>query len=70
MSEAEKPNNERQQARVREFLQLWPVISELAGIPKSDHGKYYTMEQIESRTITLKNAYKAARQLMAEVANM
>jgi hypothetical protein len=59
---------ERQQQRAREFLSLMPLISELAGLPHSEHGRYFTAEQIESRAITLRNAYKVARQMVMEVA--
>jgi hypothetical protein len=59
---------EKQQQRVREFMNLLPLTIELAGLPKSEHGKYYTADQIEARLITLRYAYKAARQVVSEVA--
>lgn len=59
---------DRQQQRVREFLSLMPLTAELAGLPKSEPGRYYTEEQIEGRAITLRNAYKVARQLVMELA--
>lgn len=59
---------ERQQQRVREFVSLLPLTLELAGLPKSEHGRYYTADQIDARLITLRNAYKAARQLVTEIA--
>lgn len=52
--------------RYREFLDLMPLTLELAGLPKSDHGKYYTEEQIEARLFTIRHAYKAARQIARE----
>lgn len=60
---------EKQQQRIREFMQLLPITSELAGLPHSEHGRYFTPEQIEARVITLKNAYKVARQLIIEISN-
>jgi hypothetical protein len=60
---------ERQQQRVREFLQLLPLTLELAGLPRSEHGRYNSPEVIEVRAITLRNAYKVARQMVMEVAN-
>lgn len=60
--------NDRQLQRVREFMQLLPVTTELAGLPKSEHGRYYTPEQIEARAITLRHAFKVARQLALDVA--
>lgn len=62
-------DTEKQQQRMREFMQLFPVTVELAGLPQSEHGRYYTPEQIEARVITLKHAYKIARQLMVEISN-
>jgi hypothetical protein len=62
-------DTERQQQRVREYFQLLPLTIELAGLPKSEHGKYNSPEQIENRAMTLKHAYKVARQIVMEVAN-
>lgn len=62
-------DTEKQQQRMREFMQLLPVTVELAGLPQSEHGKYFTPEQIEARVITLKHAYRIARQLMVEISN-
>jgi len=55
-----------QQKRYREFLDLLPLTINLAGLPKSEHGKYYTEEQIEARVFTLRHAYKAARAVARE----
>lgn len=55
-----------QQRRYREFLDLMPLTIALAGLPASDHGKYYTEEQIESRLFTIRHAYKAARLVARE----
>ncbi len=52
--------------RYREFLDLMPLMLELAGLPKSEHGKYYTSDQIEARALSLKAAYKVARQVVRE----
>ncbi len=60
---------DKQQQRIREFMQLLPLTSELAGLPHSEHGKYYTPEQIEARVITLRHAYKVARQMMVEISS-
>ena len=49
------------QRNYKEFLDLLPLTLALAGLPRSDPGKYYTEEQIESRVFTIRNAYKAAR---------
>jgi hypothetical protein len=49
------------QRNYKEFLDLLPLTLALAGLPRSDSGKYYTEDQIESRVFTLRHAYKAAR---------
>lgn len=59
---------ERQQQKVTEFLRLLPLTTELAGLPKSEHGRYFTEDQIASRAITLRYAYKVARQMVLELA--
>ncbi len=59
---------ERQQQKVTEFLRLLPLTTELAGLPKSEHGRYFTEDQIFSRAITLRYAYKVARQMVLELA--
>ncbi len=70
MSDADRQQQlERQQARAREFLQLLPLIVELAGLPKSETGHYYNEDQIQARAITVKYAYRVARQLLVELVN-
>lgn len=58
--------NDMQQGQ-REFLALLPLTLALAGLPESERGKYFSEEQIESRTFTVKHAYKAARALLREL---
>ena len=55
-----------QQRRYREFLDLLPLTINVAGLPQSERGKFYSDEQIEARLITIRNAYKHARQLARE----
>ena len=43
-----------------------PLAVALAGLPASE-GKYYSDEQIESRLITMRHAYKHARLLAREL---
>jgi hypothetical protein len=54
------------QRKYKEFLDLLPLTLALAGLPDSEHGKYFTAEQIESRLFTLRHAWKAARQVTRE----
>jgi hypothetical protein len=56
-----------QQRRYREFLELMPLTLALAGLPPSEHGKYYNEEQIETRIFAIRHAHKAARQLVREL---
>lgn len=63
MSEAESKQN-----KVREFMSLLPLTLDLAGLPRSEPGRYYTPEQIEVRLITLRHAYRLARQFVVEIA--
>ena len=55
--------NADQQRRYKEFLDLLPLTMALAGLPASEHGRYFSAEQIESRVFTVRHAYKSARQL-------
>lgn len=57
---------EQQKQRYREFLDLLPLTMELAGLPRSEGGRYYTEEQIEARVYTIRHAFKAARQVARE----
>jgi hypothetical protein len=59
---------DRQQQKVREFLQLLPLTLEIAGLPKAEAGRYYNEGQMEARATTLRTAYKVARQIVLEVA--
>lgn len=54
------------QRNYKEFLDLLPLTLALAGLPRSDPGRYFTEEQIEARLFTFKHAYKAARSVARE----
>ena len=56
-----------QQRRYKEFLELMPLTLALAGLPPSEHGKYYNEEQIETRIFAIRHAHRAARQLVREL---
>ena len=55
------------QRRYKEFLDLLPLTLNLAGLPTSENGKYYSEEQMETRLFVLRHAYKAARSFAREV---
>jgi hypothetical protein len=63
MSEASAADAQR---RYREFLDLLPLTLALAGLPTSDIGKYFTEEQMEGRSFTIRHAYKMARSIARE----
>jgi hypothetical protein len=59
---------DRQQQRVREFLNLLPLTLEIAGLGRAEPGKHHNEGQMEARANTIRAAYKVARQLVLEVA--
>ncbi|MFL5327854.1 MAG: hypothetical protein ACJ8C4_02980 [Gemmataceae bacterium] len=59
------PSNSQQ--KQREFLALLPLTIEIAGMPRAEVTKLFTEGQMEARILSLKTAYKLARQLMLEV---
>ncbi len=59
---------DKQQMRVKEFLQLMPLTFEIAGLPHAEVGRHFNEGQMEVRVNTLKNAYKLARQLVQDIA--
>ena len=61
------PEVERQQQKAKEFMSLLPLTVELAGLPECEPGKHYTESQLEARAMTLRVAYKIARQIIMEV---
>ncbi|MEZ6056613.1 MAG: hypothetical protein R3C01_07900 [Planctomycetaceae bacterium] len=56
-----------QQRKYREFLDLLPLTLNLAGLPTSEHGRYYSEEQMETRLFAVRHAYKAARAFVREI---
>jgi hypothetical protein len=48
------------QQKYRQFLDLMPLTIALAGLPHSEN-RYYSEEQIEARAITVRAAYRVAR---------
>ncbi len=60
-------DSNEQQRRYREFLDLLPLTIEIAGLPKSESGRYYTEDQLESRLITIRHAYRFSRQVAREL---
>jgi hypothetical protein len=53
------------QQKYRQFLDLMPLTISLAGLPPSEN-RLFGEEQIEARAITMRIAYKVARNLARE----
>jgi hypothetical protein len=59
---------DRQQQKVREFMSLLPLTLAVAGLPDAPPGTHLNEGQMEARGITLRAAYKVARQILLDVA--
>lgn len=59
-------NSAEIQRRYKEFLDLLPLTVALAGLPRSEVGRYFSEEQMEGRGFTVRHAYKMARQIARE----
>lgn len=53
--------------KYREFLTLLPLTAAIAGLPEAEAGKYFNEGQMENRALSLKTAYKIARQVIQDV---
>lgn len=58
---------ETKTARMTEFIRLLPLTIDLAGLPKAAAGAVFTPDQIEGRAMSIRAAYKAARNLIKDV---
>ena len=47
---------------------LVPLTVEVAGLPRAEHGRYFTEGQMEARATTIRTAYKIARQIILDAA--
>jgi hypothetical protein len=63
----EQATNEVKQSRMTEFLKLLPLTIELAGLPKGELGRSFTPDQIEGRAMSIRAAYKAARNMVRDI---
>ena len=69
MSEPERQQQaDRQQQKVNEFMRLLPLTLAIAGLPDCEHGKHFNEGQMDVRGMTIRTAYKVARQVILEVA--
>ena len=58
---------DRQQQKVREFMQLLPLTLAIAGLPEAEPGRPFTESQMDSRAISIRAAYKISRQIIVEL---
>ena len=58
---------EMKQNRMKEFMSLLPLTIELAGLSKAEPGRVFTTDQIEGRALTIRSAFKAARNLLKDI---
>jgi hypothetical protein len=61
---------DRQQQKVQEFLRLLPLTLAVAGLPETEAGRHLTEGQMEARATSIRAAYKVARQIILEVAQL
>jgi hypothetical protein len=61
-------DGDRQQAKMKEFMQLLPLTVELAGLSHAEGGRPFTDAQLEGRAMAIRAAYKVARQLVIDIA--
>jgi hypothetical protein len=59
------PGSNDLQQKYRQFLDLLPLTISLAGLPTSEN-RLFSEEQIEARAITVRLAYKVARNVARE----
>lgn len=62
-------SGDRQQQKVREFMNLLPLTLAVAGLPQAEPGKFFSESQLDARATTIRAAYKVARQIIIEVAS-
>ena len=65
---ADEKSNDARQQRMKEFMSMLPLTLELAGLAKAAPGTLFNEGQMEARTISIRNAYKMARQMLKEIA--
>ena len=65
MSETATP--EMKQTRMNEFVRMLPLTLEIAGLPKANPTQLFTADQMEARIMSIRTAYKLARNLIRDV---
>ena len=65
MAVSDQPNANDLQQKYRQFIDLLPLTVSLAGLPTSE-GRLFGEEQIEARGMTIRAAYRVARNVARE----
>jgi hypothetical protein len=60
-------SSQAQQQKIQEFIRLLPLTFELAGLAKNHPGSFFNEGQLEARATAIRNAYKAARQIIVDI---
>jgi hypothetical protein len=61
-------NVDRQQLKVREFMNLLPLTLAVAGLSQTPAGQHLNEGQMEARATTIRTAYKIAKQIVLDAA--
>jgi hypothetical protein len=64
---ADEVTPELRQQRMKEFMSMLPLTLELAGLARAAPGTLFNEGQMEARVISIRNAYKLARQFLREI---
>ena len=64
---ADEKSTDARQQRMKEFMSMLPLTLELAGLAKASPGTLFNEGQMEARIISIRNAYKMARQMLKEI---
>ncbi len=67
MSEAPAATPEVKNARMTEFVRLLPLTIELAGLAPAVAGAVFTSDMMEGRAMSVRTAYRIARNLVREI---
>jgi hypothetical protein len=59
---------DRQQQKVQEFMRLLPLTLAVAGLPNAESGRHLNEGQMEARALSIRTAYKIARQIIIDIA--
>jgi hypothetical protein len=59
---------DRTQQKVQEFVRLLPLTLAVAGLADAEPSRHLNEGQMEARALTIRTAYKVARQIVLDIA--